>query len=314
MFIRTNHIIIALYGLISTFILSGQVGVSAQAKEKIPAHQISVQHDNDFPLGIDQYYTAGSFIGYSKALSNNFIFNKTKETFLQLDVFVGQLIYTPKELLSTDLDDLERPYAGYLYTSGGISQVKRNRIWMISGEFGLAGPISIAGNVQVEFHKLINRPIPTWVGEIENSVHVNAYGDYIKSFQNESSFFIDLHSRTALGTRQIFAEQQATLFFGNRSAIGQSSFYDKIDSTSELYGYGGVYYRYVGLNALIQGHPWGDASPFTLRIENQLIGAKLGMVLRRGVNTFQFEYVIQTNETMREEQIQYTSVAFKRVF
>jgi len=311
-FSRFNHIILTWSWLVFTFLLNGLMG--AQTQEEKPIHQLSVHHDNDFPLGIDQYYTAGSFIGYSKALSNSFIFNNTADASLQLDVFVGQLIHTPKDLLSTNLDDFERPYAGYLYTSAAVSQARRSHMWIVSGEFGFAGPLSLVGNIQVEFHKLINRPIPTWVGEIENSIHVNTYGDYVKSFQKKAIFFVDLHSRTAFGTRQIFVEQQATLFFGSRSAINKSSFYNKIDSVPELYGYGGVYYRSVGLNALIQGHPWGDNSPFTLRIENQIVGARLGAVLRRRSNTFQLEYVIQTNETMREERIQYVSAVFKRVF
>lgn len=306
--------VIALYGVIFTFLLSGRINVGAQNQEKIPAHQISVQHDNDFLLGVDRYYTTGSFIGYSKVLTNDFIFKNTVDTSLQLDVLIAQEIYTPRELFSTDFNDLERPYAGYLYTSASINQTKKDQIWSVAGEFGLAGPHSFGGDVQTEYHKFINEFIPSWAGEIENSVHINAYGDYVKSFQNETSFFVDLHSRTALGTRQIFAGQQATVFFGNRSSIDQSSFYNRVGRTSELYGYGGVYYRYVGLNALIQGHPWGDASPFTLRIENQLVGAKLGVVLRRGANTFQLEYVTQTNETMREGQVQYTSAVFKRAF
>lgn len=300
--------------MVFTFLFSGWMSVKAQDQETSPTHQINIQHDNDFLLGVDRYYTTGSFVRYSKTLSNDFIFKNTAYSSLQLDLLIGQETYTPRELFSSDFNNLERPYAGYLYILGSISQVKKNHIWLVSGEFGFAGPHSFAGDVQVGYHKLINEIIPSWSGEIANSTHVNAYGSYARSFQKGANLFIDLQSRVAFGTRQIFVEQQAMLFFGNRSAVGQSSFYNKIGYAPELYGYGVVYYKYVALNALIQGHPLGDVSPFVLRIENQLIGARVGVVLRKGANTFQLEYITQTNETKREGQLQYTSVVFKRVF
>ena len=76
---------------------------------------ISVQHDNDFLLGIDRYYTAGTFIEYRKQLAGDFIFKRTPDSPLQLDLTLGQDTYTPRELFETDFNRLERPYAGYLF-------------------------------------------------------------------------------------------------------------------------------------------------------------------------------------------------------
>lgn len=277
-------------------------------------HQVSLQHDNDFLLGIDRYYTTGSFLGYSKRLTNHFIFKNTEATSLQLDIRLGQETYTPRELFETNFDLLERPYAGYLYTTVEVSQSRTSDIWTLQGELGFAGPQSFAGEIQVAYHNLINEFIPVWEGEIANSIHVNAYGSYLKSFQKEKNIFFDLNSTIALGTRQLYAEQGATLFFGNRDRLGQSSFYNRIGSAPEWYGYAGAFYRYQALNALIQGHPWGDDSPFTLPIQNSILGARAGLVLRKASNTFQIEYVSQTNESPREGQLQYVSVIYKRAF
>lgn len=286
----------------------------AQTQDSIPKRQISLQHDNDFLLGIDRYYTTGSFIGYSKTLSKDFIFTNSKESPIQLDLIIGQETYTPRELFETDFDLLERPYAGYLFASAGVSQAKRNHIWTLNGEIGVAGPISFAGAVQRAYHELINEFIPVWSGEIANSVHLNGSGNYHVSFQKERKFFFDLSSSFAFGTRQIFADQKATVFIGNRDNIRTSSYYNRIGATREFYGYGGVLYRYVALNALIQGHPLGDSSPFTLPVENTVLGAQVGVVMRRGANTFQLEYVTQTRETQREGQLQFTSLVYKRAF
>jgi len=286
----------------------------AQSQDSIPKHQISLRHDNDFLLGIDRYYTTGSFIGYSKRLSKDFIFKNTAESPLQLDFLLGQETYTPRELFETDFNLLERPYAGYLFVQGGVSQVKKSHVWSLNGEFGLAGPQSLAGKIQRAYHELINEFIPVWAGQIENSIHLNGYGNYVKSFQKDKRLFFDLNTEAALGTRQIFIEQGATLFLGKRDGLNSSSFYNRIGNTREFYGYAAASFRYVSLNALIQGHPFGDNSPFTLPIVNSIIRAKVGVLYRKGANTFQLEYVTQTNETEREGQIQYAGAVYKRTF
>jgi hypothetical protein len=286
----------------------------AHSQDSILKHQINLRHDNDFLLGIDRYYTTGSFIGYSNRLAKDFIFKHTAETPLQVDLLLGQETYTPRELFETDFNLLERPYAGYLFVQGGVTQVKKSHVWTVTGEFGLAGPQSLAGAIQRAYHDLINEFIPTWVGQIGNSIHANGYGSYVKSFQKEKGLFFDIQTEAALGTRQIFIKQAATLFIGRRDALSSSSFYNRIGNGREFYGYIEGSYRYVSLNALIQGHPFGDDSPFTLPIVNSIIEAKAGLVYRRGANTFQLEYVSQTNETQREGQLQYVGVAYKRAF
>ena len=191
------------------------VYAQAQSQDSIPKRQFSLRHDNDFLLGIDRYYTTGSFIGYSNRLSKDFIFNNTAESSLQLDFLIGQETYTPRELFETDFDLLERPYAGYLFVQSGVNQVKESHIWSLTAEFGLAGPQSLAGAIQIAYHELINEFIPSWVGQIENSVHLNGYAGYVKSFQRNKRVFFDLNSEVAVGTRQIFVEQGVTLFFGS---------------------------------------------------------------------------------------------------
>lgn len=288
--------------------------VKAQSQDPIPTHQFSIQHDNDFLFSIDRYYTAGTFLGYGKSLKEDFIFKNTDNVSLQLDFELGQETYTPRELFETDFNQLERPYAGYLFVSGAITRVKASSLWELKAEIGLAGPQSLAGEVQVAYHRLINEFIPSWSGEIANSIHFNGYGSYVKSFQKEQNWFFDLKSTAALGTRQIYIEQEGLLFLGKRDGISTSSFYNRIGTQNEFYGYAGLSFRAVNLNALIQGNPLGDASPFTLPIVHYIGGAKIGAALRRGRNTFDVQYVTQTKETFREGQLHYASFVFKRVF
>lgn len=288
----------------------------AKAQSETPAlkHQFYLKHDNDFLIGIDRYYTTGSFVGYSAVLEKDFVFKKKPNTALQLDFVLGQETYTPRALFETDFELLERPYAGYLFLSGAIASVNTSNLWELKAEIGLAGPQSLAGDVQIAYHRLINEFIPSWSGQIANSVHFNSFGSYTKSFQKEQRLFFDLRSSAAFGTRLIYAEQEGLLFFGNRDGLASSSFYNRIGTKNEFYGYIGLSFRAVGLNALIQGNPLGDDSPFTLPIVHFLGGAKTGVVLRRGRNSFEFAYVTQTKETTRQGRNQFTSVVFKRAF
>lgn len=279
--------------------------------------EFSIQHDNDFPFAIDRYYTAGTFLTYSKQLQGDF-FLKSQEGFsVQIDLVLGQETYTPRELFATDFNRLERPYAGYLFVSGGLSSGSKNQAFSLKGEFGLAGEQSQAGNVQVAYHELINEFVPVWAGEIANSVHINAYASYARDFIiPKSNLFknIALRSTGALGSRRIFARQEALLFFGDRDVIGSSSAFGRLGSLNEFYGFGAAGAEYVFLNALIQGNPWGDNSPFTLPIVSTVFSFKVGGVYRGFRNTFRVVYQYRTRETSREGPSQFVSLSFSRRF
>lgn len=279
--------------------------------------QISFQHDNDFLFAIDRYYTAGSFIGYSRLLEEDFIFKRSKEAPIQLDLKLGQETYTPRELFERNFDLLERPYAGYLFVSGLVSKVEKSHIWTLQGEFGLAGPQSLAGNFQIKYHELINTFIPVWEGEIANSVHLNFQGKYTTIMDLNSSYLlkhISLQSTASLGTRLSFVDQEVRTFIGKRSSLATSSAFDRIGGEREFYGYVGVAYRYVINNALIEGHPFGDDSPFTLDAISSVGRFTSGAVYRKERMMYHLAYHYTTKETAREGRLQYATITIARLF
>ncbi len=285
--------------------------------QEIVNQEISLQHDNDFIFAIDRYYTAGTFIGYSRLLEGDFIFKKSKDAPIQLDVRLGQETYTPRELFERNFDLLERPYAGYLFVSGQVSKVEKKHIWVLQGEFGLAGPQSLAGDIQIAYHELIDTFIPVWEGQIANSVHINFKGSYAVDLHIDTTAIfkdIALISTASLGTRLSYAEQEVRTFVGKRSPIATSSVYNRIGNNHELYGYIGIAYRYVINNALIEGNPLGDNSPFTLDALPSIGRFKSGVVYKGGRTTYSIEYNFNTKETVREGRLQYTAMTIKRSF
>lgn len=279
--------------------------------------QVSLQHDNDFVFAIDRYYTAGTFIGYSRLLEGDFIFKREEDVPIQLDLRLGQETYTPRELFERDLDLLERPYAGYLFVSGQLSKVKKSHIWTLEGEFGLAGPQSLAGDFQIKYHELIDTFIPVWEGQIVNSFHVNFQGTYIKNMHLDSSYLlknVSLQSIASLGTRRSFVEQEVKTYIGKRSSLATSSAFNRIGNEPEFYGYVGLAYRYVIHNALIEGHPFGDDSPFTLDAIPSIGRFTSGIVYRKGRVTYNMAYNYTTKETAREGRLQYATITIARLF
>lgn len=282
-----------------------------------PQQQLSLQHDNDFIFAIDRYYTAGSFLQYDRELKNDFIFNRSDSYPVQLELRLGQETYTPRELFETNFDLLERPYAGYAFISATISQATQNRIIRLGAEAGLAGEQSLAGTFQVAYHELINEFIPTWAGQIGNSIHINGYGEFIRDFVIPNSNLFKnfaLQSEVALGTRRIYARQEAVLFLGNRDVISSSSSFGRLGDKEEFYGFIGAGGEYVFLNALIQGHPWGDDSPFTLPSTDFVFSLKAGATYRGLKNTYSAIYKFRTRETEREGRSQFVSFIFARRF
>src|SRR5882672_2736541 len=69
-------------------------------------------------------------------------------------LFIGQSIFTPKNLSLRPPDPRDRPYAGWLYI--GASLLQETDRWMLENlEFdaGIVGPGSLAKQVQNDFHQ-----------------------------------------------------------------------------------------------------------------------------------------------------------------
>ncbi len=287
------------------------------ASKQLYTQEFSIQHDNDFLFAIDRYYTAGSFLRYSRKLEQDFIFNNTQESPLQYDVILGQETYTPRELFSENFDHLERPYAGYLFARINLTKAQKYSLYAVGLEIGLAGEQSGARTLQLNYHNLIGAFMPVWSGQIANSTHINLYGSYVKDYELPSSNLFKnaaLQSSVAIGTRRIYARQEALLYIGDRAQVSTSSAYGQVGNTTEFYGIGGVGVEYVVLNALVEGHPLGDRSPFTLPAVPVVFSFKAGGVYRAHRNTYRMIYKFRTKETKREGRSQYMTFEFARRF
>lgn len=134
--------------------------------------------ENDAFFGTDYHYTNGILLDYvsdrhdvSPTLGS-FIYNLPNidpDDNIYTGIHVGQQIYTPTNLRTTELLENDRPYAGYLF--GGISLTASNyhelQQWRLSA--GVVGPSSKAEQFQLSIHDWLGVNMPQgWENQLEN--------------------------------------------------------------------------------------------------------------------------------------------------
>ena len=84
-----------------------------------------------------------------------------------------QNVFTPDDLIRTDLDENDRPYAGYLTFEAGIHSLGENRAASFSLSLGVVGPLSLAEHAQNFVHNNNNAPMPQgWHNQLSNELAV----------------------------------------------------------------------------------------------------------------------------------------------
>ena len=144
---------------------------------------LTITTENDFfGGGTDQNYTNGLRITYfdvntelpefSKKLASyipTFEINKTTSTYYS----IGHNIYTPEKIELNPPNPKNRPYAGFLYTSAGLTSITGNHIDDIEFTLGIVGPAALGKEVQRNYHKLIDSDDPKgWDSQLKNELGI----------------------------------------------------------------------------------------------------------------------------------------------
>lgn len=283
--------------------------------EKTLNHQISLRHDNDFLVFTDRYYSSGLFISYGKILGRG-IFGSGHE---QLMFSVSQEIFTPSNTKTTNIVELDRPYAGFLGFTAGWSYTKNSYDIETNVMIGLAGKSSGAGNFHRWYHKALEVPQPpTWVYEVENSFHLNFYSRFTREWQlvnGDFGVFMAVQPKFAIGTKDIYAQPEFITFFGKRNLMGSTSAFNKLGSGDrELFFTLRTGYRWVAHNAMLEGHLFGDNSPFLVNPNAGFIYFGFDLQHRKGQNEYWFGYRYNSAETNKARSHKYIILSYSRSF
>ncbi|NOR74752.1 MAG: DUF2219 family protein [Draconibacterium sp.] len=136
--------------------------------------------DNDILVFKDYYYTQGAHILYiNPALRKNpvnHILFQLKNADYYYGLGVIQKIYTPKDLIDTLLNTIDRPYAGTFYIRSFATSVIQSKKLRFTNQLdiGLLGPLAGAEQAQRIIHDWLDLGFPNgWDFQIENRPYLN---------------------------------------------------------------------------------------------------------------------------------------------
>ncbi len=300
-----------IFGLSLT--LYGQME-SRIVSDSILHHQIRLQHDNDFFTLTDRYYSSGLYLTYTSKLKKGI--GKGQE---QLSFTIGQEVYTPSDIITTNIEEQDRPYVGFMGLKTRWSSVKNKHGWDASLLLGIAGNNSGAGGFQRWYHKIfvVSDP-PVWVEEMDNSLHANGYVCYLKEWTlapNPFSITLAVQPSLAFGTRDQYAQANFIAYFGRRDPIVSTMAYQRIGNTRrEIFFSLRAGYRYVGYNALLEGNALGDNSIFLISPNQEFVFGGFDVQHRFEKNEYWFGYRIQSPEAPGTKSHKYVILSYARNF
>ncbi len=279
-------------------------------------NSIELRHDNDFLFFTDRYYSAGTFIGWRKlSRIKNDSLHRT-----QYRLFISQEIYTPRDITATDIRKFDRPYAGFLGVSGGITSTYQKKMYDYELLAGFSGPWSGASFVQSLFHKSVatDSDIPEWQGQIKTSFYMNLYFNYVQEWKFQPkpfSVYLAVAPKAAFGNRDIYFQNDVVFYFGKRNSMMSSSAYHQIGDFEKEFFFGiRLGYRYVFHNAMLEGNALGDSSIF-LKDPYQNLFLYNFEIHRRGKrNNYKLSYNFSTPEAEGTKPHLYTVISIIRNF
>lgn len=184
----------------ATIILLFITAISFSQKQY--AKKFSIINDNDLYSSThhDRYYTNGLFLSF------DYLSNKERDKLHKkiYSIEIGQKLYTPFKANVNFLSEHDRPFAGYLYGSFGISNFYMNNSAIkFNAQIGVIGP-SAYGQESMNFiHDIYGfKPATGWKYQIQDAFALNLEATYIKNIQSLSSTYFDFNwtNNANLGT------------------------------------------------------------------------------------------------------------------
>ena len=305
------------YGFLGYGVMLCLFLISSSLPAQNSKQQLEFLLSNDKFADQDKYFTSGLYLSYQKAMKKGFMLSKTAENQLQLNLSIGNEIYTPTNISSFNTGDFDRPFAGWLFGKLEVGSLKDKSAFFIAMESGITGKESLAGTLQRGFHDVFGIDSrPTWVEQIEFKWLFNLKLVHISNWQLNEHHAVQYSVSPSLGTKDIYLENNIAYFFGRFNDFNNSARIRAVDATEskEFFGFVSAGYRYVAHNTLIQGSLFKEDVLFTTDVTRHVLKAEAGVVLKSKRNTFKAVYNFNTQETPLSRRHVYGSFGYARSF
>jgi lipid A 3-O-deacylase len=279
-----------------TFLAGLFMAVSLPAFADNTGAAISVQIENDFFAGrTDRHYTNGLRVSgvvkktilnkWAEALAPAFPTLKSEDIDAVV-VGIGQNMYTPENIASSEVIDNDRPYAGWLYGTLGVLAEEENletggsTLKTLSLDLGLTGPASLGEPVQKAWHKTFGLQRPNgWDHQIKTEPGFILTFDYKDRHpfgkRGDLEFDFTPQGGMALGNILTYGAAGATIRFGQnlnldygppriRPSLPGSELVRRTDEFG-WYLFAGLEGRLVLRNIFLQGNSIADSHSVTIK-------------------------------------------------
>lgn len=306
------------------FILSVTLGISSYGQNKFLNQELQVEADNDaYTLNLtrDQYYSNGVALRYRKLIDSLKHTTAVKKKIRSYHL--NHRIYTPRHLWWTELEDLDRPYAGQV--SIAVSNeyyFKTNSYVKIKGELGWMGPAIKTDELQYHWHKTFGMQLPrAWQYQINDAPIINSYFTYTNLLGSAEKIDLSSESNLALGTsfthlRQEFMIRMGTLnhFINSTQYNGILGIENKGPGLHELYFFISPGVEYVAYNATIEGNLIGKDSFYTETRVPWVYQTRAGIMASWTQFDFALIYYRRTKETTESTYHKYIGIRMNQRF
>ncbi len=200
------------------------------------------------------------------------VLNREKDSLVkrQHHYTLAQEIFTPTDVLDTIYTRYDRPYAGYLGFQYLHSMAFKNRVYEVAFSAGVTGEISGGDWLQNAFHSGVSGSRATqWIAQIAEGLTLNSYVSFTQEWLMSTDplgIYIALNPKIAIGTKDIYAQNDFVMYFGKKQPAFNSMAYNQVGNVQkEFFVAVRVGYRYVFHDSMLQGNLLGDSSLFTVR-------------------------------------------------
>ena len=215
---------------------SGAPARSAGAPDAPPpdlrGSEIQIFIENDSFGSTDQYYTNGIKIGGGlpaarlaklfSAPASALLDAITEGASNHLGFFVGQNLYTPRDITIGTPQPHDRPWAAWLYLGGVAQTVKEDRVHTVEFDLGVVGPPALGEPVQTFWHQLVDAPRPQgWDNQIKGEPGFLITYLHKRRLGNRSGLQLVPHAGASIGTIITFARAGGIVRLGqNMTGFG----------------------------------------------------------------------------------------------
>lgn len=186
--------------------------------------EIQLFVENDMLANTDRYYTNGFKLGVglpfellqSSAANVLRSIDPDNGDGIQVGLFLGQNMYTPRDITLATPQPHDRPWAAWLYLGGVAQRARNHRLNTVELDVGVVGPAALGEPIQKAWHRLIDTRVPRgWDNQAKTEPAFMISYLQKRRFGNEHTDLI-LHGGGSLGTVMTHARAGAMVRLGGR--------------------------------------------------------------------------------------------------